>query len=47
MLIHHFAFTIHHSQLIMTETWTHYLQKNGAQFENNTIIDFGQPEEER
>jgi tRNA-modifying protein YgfZ len=31
----------------MTETWTHYLQKNGAQFENNTIIDFGQPEEER
>jgi len=32
---------------MMTETWTYYLQKTGAQFENNTLIHFGQPDEER
>ncbi|RKZ84882.1 MAG: folate-binding protein [Candidatus Parabeggiatoa sp. nov. 1] len=31
----------------MTETWTQYLQKAGARFENHTVIHFGQPDEER
>ena len=31
----------------MTETWTQYLRQTGAQFEDNTVIHFGQPVEEQ
>ncbi len=31
----------------MTQEWTQYLSKAGAQFENNTVIHFGQLDEER
>ncbi len=31
----------------MTETWNQYLQQAGAQFKDNAITNFGQPNEER